>query len=266
MPMDAQQVLSSLYLSYTGHATVLIEMDGIRLLTDPLLRSRVGLLRRKGTVPDLALYQNVDAVLISHIHPDHLDLLSLRLLARGTQLIVPRGAGKVLLQRKFQNVTELRAGETVELGPSQITATYAKHHAFGHRFGPNTDCLGFIISGSYEVYFAGDTGLFPEMAKLAENLDVALLPVWGWGPRLRGHHLTPYEAAQAVALLRPRLAVPIHWGTFYPLGMGWMRTQFLTRPPHDFARHVARLAPQVEVRVVPPGGTLQWGRDSESIG
>ena len=266
MPMDTQQVLSSLYLSYIGHATVLIEMDGIRLLTDPLLRSRVGLLRRKGTVPDLALYQNVDAVLISHIHPDHLDLLSLRLLARGTQLIVPRGAGKVLRQRKFQHVIELRAGETVELGPAKVTATYAKHHALGHRFGPNADCLGFIIGGSYKVYFAGDTGPFPVMANLAENLDVALLPVWGWGPSLRGHHLTPYQAAQAVILLRPRLAVPIHWGTFYPLGMGWMRPHFLTHPPYVFANHVARLAPQVEVRVVPPGGTLQWGRDSESKG
>ena len=264
--MDTQQLLSSLHLSYIGHATVLIEMDGIRLLTDPLLRSRVGPLRRKGTVPDLALYQNVDAVLISHIHLDHLDLLSLRLLARGTQLIVPRGAGKVLIRQKFQHVTELRAGQTVELGPAKITATYAKHHAFGHRLGPNTDCLGFIISGSYKVYFAGDTGLFPEMANLAENLDVALLPVWGWGPRLRGLHLTPYQAAQSVALLRPRLAVPIHWGTFYPLGMRWIRTHFLTRPPHDFARHVAHLTPQVEVRVVPPGVTIQWGRDSALTG
>lgn len=264
--MDKQQASSLLQLTYIGHATVLIEMDGIRLLTDPLLRSRVGPLRRKGTVPGPALYQNLDVILISHIHLDHLDLSSLQLLDRGTQIIVPRGAGRLLRRWGFQHVTEVCAGETVEVGPLKITATYARHHASGYRLGPNVYCLGFIIGGSYDIYFAGDTGLFPEMAKLTENLDVALLPVWGWGPRLRGHHLTPYQAAEAVTLLHPRLVVPIHWGTFYPLGMRWVWPRFLTRPPREFAHHVAHLAPWVEVPVVPPGGTLQWDRDSASRG
>jgi L-ascorbate metabolism protein UlaG (beta-lactamase superfamily) len=91
------------------------------------------------------------------------------------------------------------------------------------------------------------------MASLAENLDTALLPVWGWGPTLGSGHLDPRRAAEALRLLRPRRAIPIHWGTFRPIGMGWSRMRFLTHPPQAFARHAAEMAPEVEVRVVAPG-------------
>ena len=100
------------------------------------------------------------------------------------------------------------------------------------------------------------------MAGLAEDLDVALIPVWGWGPTLGSGHLTPILAAEALTLLRPRLAVPIHWGTFCPLGMGWLRPRFLSSPPHDFARHAAHLAPEVKVRVLAPGEALRLEGDS----
>ena len=73
--------------------------------------------------------------------------------------------------------------------------------------------------------------------------------------------MNPRRAAQSLTLLRPRLAVPIHWGTFCPLGMGWLRPRFLTQPPHDFAYHAAHLAPEVKVRVVPPGGFLRLEGD-----
>ena len=259
--MNAEHMTPSLHMTYIGHATVLIEMDGVRLLTDPLLRDQIGPLRRQGTVPDLARCQSVDAVLISHMHWDHLDLPSLRLLDRTTQLIVPRGAAQVLRQQGFRHVEEMRAGEKMVVGSLEVTATYAKHSGSRFPFGPAADCLGFIVRGHYDVYFAGDTGLFPEMATLADDLDVALLPVWGWGPRLRGGHLNPRRAAQSLTLLRPRLAVPIHWGTFCPLGMGWMRPRFLTQPPHAFAYHAAHLAPEVKVRVVPPGEFLRLEGD-----
>jgi len=88
------------------------------------------------------------------------------------------------------------------------------------------------------------------------RLDVALLPVWGWGPTLGMGHLDPERAALAASLLQPRLCLPIHWGTFYPYGMGRVRPHLLTEPPHAFARHAATIAPEVAVRILPVGGSM----------
>jgi L-ascorbate metabolism protein UlaG (beta-lactamase superfamily) len=82
-------------------------------------------------------------------------------------------------------------------------------------------------------------------------LDLALLPVWGWGPKVGEGHLAPRTAAEALQLLRPRVAVPIHWGTFFPF---WLRGHSrLSDPPHEFARHASELAPGVDVRILQPG-------------
>jgi len=260
--MNMEPAMPSLQLTYIGHGTVLIEMDGVRLLTDPVLRNRVGHLRRQSVAVNLEGCQRVDAVLISHMHRDHLDPASLQMLGKTVRLIVPQGVAARLRRQGFQYVEELRAGGTTLVGSLAVTATHAKHHRSRHPFGPTADCLGFVVRGSHEVYFAGDTELFPEMAGLAGGLDVALIPVWGWGPTLGSGHLTPILAAEALTLLRPRLAVPIHWGTFCPLGMGWLRPRFLSSPPHDFARHAAHLAPEVKVRVLAPGEALRLEGDS----
>lgn len=246
-------------LTYVGHATVLVEMGGVRLLTDPILRNRVSLLlsrhRRAGFDP--SAYRSVDAVLISHLHLDHLDLPSLRLLGRDTRLIVPRGAGSWLRRDGFRQVVELRAGEEADVGPLNITATYADHDAARHRFGWRVDePLGYWIQGSHSIYFSGDTDLFAGMAELGDGLDVALLPVWGWGPTLGAGHMDPQRAAQALTLLQPRMAVPIHWGALRPAGFGLINFDFLVQPPHTFAAHAAQVAPQVQVQIVPPGGSL----------
>ena len=106
------------------------------------------------------------------------------------------------------------------------------------------------------MYFAGDTELFDGIAEVGDGLDVALLPVAGWGPTLGPGHLGPREAAVALARLRPRVAVPIHWGTLYPLGLRFRRHSVLADPPQEFARHAAELAPEVDVRVLAPGEAL----------
>ena len=113
------------------------------------------------------------------------------------------------------------------------------------------------------VYFAGDTELFDGLADAVGpgRLDLALLPVWGWGPSLGPGHMDPEQAARAAALLRPRVAIPIHWGTLLPLGLHRRHARLLHEPGADFARHVARLAPEVDVRLVRPGETVQLGGD-----
>jgi len=248
---------SPLNLTYIGHASVLIEMDGVRIMTDPLLRDRVGHIRRQGVGINPALYSNLDAVLISHMHLDHMDLPSLRMIGRSTRLIVPGGCGNLLHRQGFDNVEEVREGDYTSVKSVCVGATFADHEGTRYPFGPEADCLGYVLHGPSTVYFAGDTDIYPEMSSLAGHLDMALLPVWGWGPTLGEGHLTPERAAESLQLLQPRNAMPIHWGTFAPMGMGWLRPRFLSAPPYDFATHANTLAPNVDVHVVHPGGGLQ---------
>ena len=251
---------SSPHLTYVGHATVLIEMDGVRLLTDPILRNRVAGIKRQSRNIDPTCTRDIDAVLISHLHLDHLDLPSLRMLERSIRLIAPAGTADVLYGEGFDNIEEIRIADSTNVGSLKITATYAHHPGGRYPFGPAAQCVGYLINGRSSVYFAGDTDIFPEMADIQQNLDLALLPVWGWGPTINSNHLDPKRAAESLTLLKPRMAVPIHWGTFCPIGMGWMQPRFLTDPPHTFKGHAFEIAPEVDVRIVPPGNFVNFGQ------
>ncbi len=239
--------------TYVGHATVLIEIDGTRLLTDPVLRPRIGPLVRHGPLPAPHLSAGIDAVLISHLHRDHADLASLRRLGPGVRLLVPPGSRRFFERHGFADVEELAPGDSSAVGALTVTAVEADHDGGRRRGAPAVEAVGFTIAGSRSVYFAGDTDLFDGMRDLAPGLDLALLPVWGWGPTLGPGHLDPERAAQAAALLSPRLAVPIHWGTLYPLGLGRLRPGRLLLPAGEFASRTRELAPQVATRVLSPG-------------
>jgi L-ascorbate metabolism protein UlaG (beta-lactamase superfamily) len=156
------------------------------------------------------------------------------------------------LLRGFADVREVDVGGEVRFGDVTVLATPAEHHSVRPtlRAAPS---LGFLVSGSRRVYFAGDTDLFPEMSALADSLDVALLPVAGWGTKVGPGHLDPMRAAQALQLLKPRIAVPIHWGT-----LSLLHRDVSADPPEAFRRHAAELAPQVEVRIVEPGAALTF--------
>ena len=247
-------------LTFLGHSTVLIELGGLRILTDPVLFDRVALLRRVMNPLDPWHYAGIDVAVVSHLHRDHFDLPSLRLLGQGVRLLVPAGAGALMRREGFRQVDELSAGDAVVVGSVSFTATHAAHGGFRPPLGPRAAAVGYLIEGgTARVYFAGDTDLFPEMADLAERLDVALLPVWGWGPSLGPGHLDPRRAAEALRLLRPRYAMPIHWGTLWPFGLGRVRPGRLTEPPIEFAARVARTHPSTTVLVTPPGGTASPG-------
>jgi L-ascorbate metabolism protein UlaG (beta-lactamase superfamily) len=244
-----------LRIRFLGHATVAIELDGTKLLTDPVLRGRISALMRCSSLPRDASTDPVDAVLISHMHHDHLDVPSLRRLGPDMRLLVPRRAGAFLARRGFRDAREMRAGEAVEIGTVRVVATPASHIGFRGPFGPHGGCLGFIVEGSARVYFAGDTNLFPEMAALGP-VDVALLPIAGWGPILGPGHLDPLEAARTLRLIRPKIAIPIHWGTFAPIGIHLRHWPYLVNPPLDFAAHARQIAPEVEVLVLEPGESV----------
>ncbi len=250
-------------ITWVGHSTVLLELDGVRLLTDPVLRGRMVHLRRVSASADVGALHDVDALLVSHLHYDHLDVKSLRLVGRATRVVVPVGAGDMLRSRGFAHVTELDVGDDTDVNGVNVSATRAEH---GGRqvFGMRVPALGYLVSGSLRIWFAGDTDLFDGMSHIARDLDVALLPVAGWGPRVPRGHLDPERAAQALTLLRPRVAVPIHWGTYRRVGLS-SEEKLLREPPESFARHAAEVAPEVDVRILPVGGRLELAGMRERV-
>lgn len=241
-------------VTYVGHATVLVEVDGVRLLTDPVLRRRVGPLRRHGGPPKPGLTEGVDAVLISHLHHDHADVPSLRRLSKSVPVLAAPGAGDFLARLGFGEVRELAPGDSGSVGGVRITATDANHPPSGRRFERASRAIGFELSGQRRIYFAGDTDLFEGMEAIGGGkLDLALLPIWGWGTNIGAGHLDPERAARAAALLSAKLVVPIHWGTLYPLGLARLRPGPLRAPPRQLASWMRELAPQSELRVLAPG-------------
>ena len=243
-----------LRITYVGHATVQLEAGGTRLLTDPALRPRMTRLRRIVPAPAIEGLDHPDAVLISHAHFDHLDVPSLRML-RACPVLAPRGCGRLLQSAGLKEVSEVRPGESVRLGTVEVTATRMDHDGRRHPFSRARESLAYLIDGPGRTLFAGDTGLFDGMRELADGLEVALLPIWGWGPRLGRGHMGPAEAADAAALLEPRVAVPIHWGTYASGNADWLDDP--EKPAHLFKQEAASRAPGVEVRIVQPGGTTE---------
>jgi L-ascorbate metabolism protein UlaG (beta-lactamase superfamily) len=243
-------------LTWWGHATTAIEVDGVRLLTDPVLRPRVGPLHNPGWVPPVL--GRLDAVLVSHQHLDHLDLPSLRRLPPDVPVIVPPGAGQ-LARRAGARVKELGVGETVRVGAVTVRATRAVHPEgrWGRRPGPGS--VGYWVEGTSSVYFAGDTAAFAEMRDLA-GADLALLPVAGWGLTHGPGHMDAAEAAAAVALLRPGVVVPIHWGSLRIPALWRLRAGAVVGAGDAFRAHTHRVAPGVDVRLLTIGESLSFRR------
>ncbi|MFO7572823.1 MAG: MBL fold metallo-hydrolase [Gaiellaceae bacterium] len=242
-------------IEYVGHATVVVDLDGVRVITDPLLRNRVAHLRRAVPV-DARSRRGLDAVLVSHAHYDHLDLPSLERLGKKLPIVVPRGLGGMLRKRRFETVLEVDVGETLHIGELEIRVVPAEHEGSRGPLGATASAVGYTIVGSQSVYFAGDTDLFEGMSDLGP-LDLALIPIWGWGSGLGPGHLDPESAAEALARIRPKTAIPIHWGTYSPIHMGLRGApQFLELPPAQFVLSAQERAPDVDVRVLHPGESV----------
>ncbi len=243
-----------------GHSTVVLDVDGsdgrrLRLLTDPLLGANAGVLRRRGPAPDPACWAGTDVVLLSHLHHDHAEVSSLRRLpgvpiltsAANAQWVRRRGLhGVGLDDRDGTGLLTVGPGGWMSLGHGvEVCLTRADHHARPMPVRPN-DANGHLLRcPDARVWIAGDTSLYPELIDLPElaggPIDLAVVPVGGWGPRLSPGHLDPEGAAAACATVGARNAVAVHSGALFPPGVppgDWMQ-----RPRRDFAVALARQAP-----------------------
>ena len=201
-------------VTWLGHATVLIELDGTRVLTDPVLRPRVAHLRRQGATPDLP--DRLDAVLVSHLHHDHADRGTLRMLPEGTQVIGPGGMTRIV-----EGSREVTAGDEVTIGSVRVDCNAGGDmRAIAPRSRDRPANRSASCSTARRASTSpGTPTCSPRWSRSASaGLDVALVPIWGWGPRLPAGHLDPDSAAQATRLLAPRAVIPIHGGPYVRIG------------------------------------------------
>ena len=251
--------MSSVGIRFVGHATTVLDIGGTRIATDPMLRSSLGPLERHGAPPDARWFEGVELVLVSHGHPDHFDPTSLARTAGRAAVVVPRGLGRSAARVAHGEVVEVCAGDRFVIGALEVEVVPARHWITPGT--PRAVPVGYVLRapGAPSVYFAGDTGLFPGLTRLAGLVDVALLPVWTWGPHLGPGHLGPRSAAELLARLGAAGAVPIHWGTLYPRRLSRVWDRPLRRPGWRFAEHALSLAPQTDVRVLQPGASATFG-------
>jgi len=256
----------SVAVRWLGHASVVLDLTvpderpgvtrRVRVLTDPLLRRHAGLLRRRGAAPVREHWCDADAVLVSHLHHDHAELGSLELVA-GTPVLSAPSNVHWLASHGVRGVPVTDGWWRVPGTAVRVRAVTAVH---GHRPMPHRPnaAVGFLVAApGVRVWFAGDTAPYPQMADLPAlaggPVDLALVPVGGWGPRLSGGHMDPVQAADAVATVRAGAAVPVHWGTLHApvsrrLPPGWMD---VAGPA--FAAAARRRAPACAVHVLAPG-------------
>jgi L-ascorbate metabolism protein UlaG (beta-lactamase superfamily) len=249
-------------ITWFGHSTIGIEAGGVRLLTDPVLTARIAhLRRRRGPVPGRAA-ADCDAVLLSHLHNDHLHLPSLRMLAPPAAVILPRGAAGLVAREcgplLGDRCIEVVPGDRVPVGDLTVTAVPAQHDG---RRGPWSSvrgrALGFRVDGPLSAWYAGDTDLYDGMPAAIGRVDLALVPVGGWGPNLGPGHLDPVRAVEAVRRVRAHTAIPVHFGTFWPIGLDWLRPDRFLLPGEWFRSGMAAANPGVHVPVLAPGETTE---------
>lgn len=243
-----------MHVHFAGHSTLLIELDGLRVLIDPLFRSALLHLQRQAPLVDLERFGEPDVLLISHSHMDHLDKRSLKLVKKSTRAIVPSDCVSLMRAQGFSDVTGVSDGDELDALGLGVKAVHADHGGKRMPWNQPAETIGFVVEGTQSFYYAGDTDLFDAMAGLHASLDLALIPVWGWGPKIGPGHLDPERAAAAAELIAPRFAVPVHWGGYLPAGMAKRRPDLLTEPPREFCRFVEEAGlPNTRPLLIEPG-------------
>ena len=246
-------------VTWLGHSTVVLDIDGVRIVADPLLRRHAGVLRRRGRRPQRDAWQGADAVLLSHLHHDHAEVRSLKLLPGVPVLTAPENAEWV--NRKGLSGRGLAPDEWVPVGPEDrlvsVRLVPALHGARPMPHRPNA-ANGHLVRGpSGAVWVAGDTEIFPDLGLLSAwaglPIDLALVPIAGWGPRLSPGHLDPQEAAVACRVVGARWAIPVHWNTLYVPTTEMWPGGWMSRPGPAFVEALAREAPRCHVRVLDLG-------------
>ena len=259
-----------MHITYIGHATLLLEIAGVRLLTDPNFEPKLGRFLSRVSAPGIALdaLPPLDALLLTHAHADHLSFKSLDQLPRDIPLYAPPALARWLVHKGYRQAVPLEAKGSVTLADGQVRIHAERATHQGSRYvldrWRRAANMYLVESDQESLFFAGDTALTSSTHRLVEQvlwsagrqLDLALLPIGyapAWKPGFRRGHLTGQDAVTLFEILHARAMMPYHWGTF----------RHVTATAYDaidrLRTHLAQHEARDRVHVIEPGESLVLG-------
>jgi L-ascorbate metabolism protein UlaG (beta-lactamase superfamily) len=254
---------SDLGVTFIGHSSFLLQIDGRKILIDPVFAKRLVVLRRQRR-PGLLVEElpPIDLVLLTHAHMDHLDISSLRRVIRATrrltgktpQVIVPKGVEDLVTSLGFSQVHGLAWWDQIDVEGLRVTMTPCRH--WGARMFRDTHrgYGGYVIScGSHSVYHSGDTAYFDGFREIGARLkpEVALLPIGAYFPdSYRSVHTSPEEAIKGFVELGAQHMVPMHYGTFR------LGREPMDEPLQRLKAEAARLGINGQLKILEEGETM----------
>ena len=253
-------------VTWVGHATLLVQLDGVNILTDPIWSDQAGPLGLgpRRLVPPGLRFEDlppIHAVVISHDHYDHLDLRTVQRLARehAPTFFVPLGVQEWFADRGITGVVELDWWHSrVHRGVSFV-ATPAQHGSGRGLADQNLRLWSSwaVLGRERRFFFAGDTGYTPGLAEIGRRLgpfDVAAIPIGGYSAftALHPNHVSPEEAAQLLEDVQGRLMVPMHWGTFA------LNREPYREPPERLLAEALHRGLSERIALLSPGQSIHW--------
>ena len=244
-------------ITFVGHATVIVKSEKCKFITDPLLVKRIARIGPKRLADfhlDEGALEDLDFIVISHDHFDHLDKRSLRNIQKDVPVLCDPKLRGIVHRSGHKKTIPLRWWQSAEVDGVRITAVPVFHFSRRPPFHYRRDFQGYVIEAEQTLFFSGDTGIAPVFRGIGEKftIDIAFLPIGAYNPKsFRRHHMSPEDALDTLEMMNARLLIPIHWGTFR---LSW---EPMDEPPKRLVEYAKKKNMENRYRLLRPGEDIE---------